>query len=285
MNTRAAPGLLPASFTAPNLMASRFLDADQKCDFLVIANYARALRAVADHPALDGAAKEARLKAVADVFEDAPETVSPASDDAVTAAIALKALLVARGLDERPAWQMLQAAGQDITKTRYPDWSDTLIWCRFWAAPQARLGFGLLGADEDTIQRAERFGIAIQLMTSMENARSHFVWLGRVYLPERWFRDAHTTVEALGDTTSTAALKMVFARGAAQVLDLLKSSGPLCPMMPTRRLRIAIALLEMQSEALAYAYASNDVLMGAPSLSKIRRAMIFVRGFCRGVWC
>ena len=68
MNTRAAPGLLPASFTEPNLMASRFLDADQKCDFLVIANYARALRAVADHPALDASAKEARLKAVADVF-------------------------------------------------------------------------------------------------------------------------------------------------------------------------------------------------------------------------
>ena len=219
--------------------ASRFIPRELADHFRILGDYAGALRAIADHPALDKARKEARLKAVADAIAGAH--VPQDGDEAVRAALTLRHLLESREFDPQPVWRMLQAAAQDISKTTYPDWSDLLTWCRFWAAPMGRTAFLIAGGREDGAEKSESLAIAVELLFLIEQAPAHYRWLGRVYLPSRWFREAGAEQTELGQAQPTPALEQVFARALDEANRLLDASDGLHRHFPNRRLRIAAA--------------------------------------------
>lgn len=239
-----------------------------------LAAYARGLRSIADHPSLDATRKEERLKAVARAFEDGD--AEPQSDPAVGAARALAAQLAAAGMDVQGPWRMLQAAGQDLSKRRYADWSDWLAWCRYWAAPMGRMAVAFIGGDGGAQARAESFAIAIQLLHTAAEARSQYRWLDRIYIPERWFRDAGASPEALGENAPSLALGAVYARIGAQAEELLGSAGYPGAGMAPFRLRWALASLGIEARARA-----RDLGRGRIARSPSGAARL--RGFCQAL--
>ena len=272
MNTSPAPhsGDRPAAVEARNRgdndalplfpAASRFVPGELADNLRILVDYARGLRAIADHPALDKARKEERLKAVADAIEgaDAPRD----GDEAVRAALTLRHLLESRELDLQHAWRMLQAAGQDIRKSAYPDWSDLLTWCRFWAASMGRMAFLLAGGRADGADKYESCAIAVELLFLIEQAPAHYRWLGRVYLPTRWFREAGADPSDLVLPQGTPALGHVFARALDEAGLLLDASGGLHRNFSTRRLRIAAATMHGETRAWAACLARANPLAG-----------------------
>ncbi|MDX1485341.1 MAG: squalene/phytoene synthase family protein [Alphaproteobacteria bacterium] len=243
-------GLFPA--------ARRFLPAERLDDWRIVADYAAALRAVVDHPALEPARKEARLKALADAIEG--EAAGAEGDAALRAALTLRHLLESRGLTLQDPWQMLQAAGQDIRKTSYADWSDLIAWCRYWAAPMGRMGHRLAGGDDGGLVGAESFAMATQLLYLAEQAATHQRWLGRVYFPVRWFQEAGADPSDLMAARATPALRTVFSRLIGEVQQLLAVSAGLYRFLPGVRIRIAAAVAHAEARAWARQLARSDPL-------------------------
>ena len=247
----------------------------------ILGDYAGALRAIADHPALDKARKEARLKAVADAIEgtDAPHD----GDQAVRAALTLRHLLESQEIDPQPAWRMLQAAAQDISKTAYPDWSDLLTWCRFWAAPMGRAGFLLAGGQPDGTDKSESLAIAVELLFLIEQAPAHYRWLGRVYLPDRWFREAGADPSELAQAQPTPALGDVFHRALDETRGLLDASSGLHRYFGARRLRIAAATAHGEARAWAAHLSRMGPLVGGGRPARRARFGILLSGILRGL--
>lgn len=262
-------------------MACRTLPAELADGYRILGDYAGALRTIADHPALDPARKEARLKIMAQAIEGAEGL--DAQDAAVRSALSLRHLLQSHGIDIQDPWQMLQAAGQDIHKTAYPDWSDLLAWSRFWAAPLGRMAFSLAGGSEDGLARAESFAIGVQLLHLVEQAPAQRRWLGRVYLPARWFREAGCDASELAGSAATEGLNRVFARAIDEAGKLLAASEGLHRHLPTRRLRIAAAIAHGEAGSWAGALGRADPLRGAARPDGTARLRVFLAGLLRGL--
>lgn len=217
-STTAASSRAAESWTT--WIAWDLLPRDTRESLVPLFGFLAAVRAVADHPALSAERKEAALAALAAPFSDngvPPEAEGQWSE----AAQALAAQLSARGIESPAPWQILQAAGQDLRKTRYRDWSDLLMWCRFGAAPAAALAFRLTGADVRAAPSAEKLGIALQLIEIARRAASHYAWLGRVYLPERWFAEARCDTGDLGFAQISEPLQTAIGRALDQAEALL----------------------------------------------------------------
>jgi phytoene/squalene synthetase len=260
-------------------VAWRTLPAELADSYRILGDYAGALRAVADHPALDPSRKEARLKTVAQAIEGAEGL--DAQDAAAWSALSLRHLLQSRGLDIQDPWQMLQAAGQDIHKSTYPDWSDLLAWCRFWAAPLGRMAFSLAGGSEQGLAKAESFAIAVEILHLVEQASTQHRWLGRVYLPARWFREAGCDPSELAGASTTEGLNRVFARAIDEAGKLLAASEGLHRHLPTRHLRIAAATAQGEAAAWARALGRTDPLRGVKRPDRTARLMVLLAGILR----
>lgn len=265
--------LFPAAF--------RMLPGELADSYRILGDYAGALRAIADHPALDGARKVGLLKAVAGAIEGAESF--EAKDAAVRAALTLRHLLQSRDLELRDPWRMLQAVGQDLEKTAYPDWSDLLAWCRFWAAPLGRMAFSLAGGSEHGLAKAESFAIAVELLHLVEQAPGQHKWLGRVYLPARWFKEAGSEALELAGASATEGLNRVFARAIGEAGQLLAASGGLYRHLSTRRLRAAMATAQGEANAWARTLARADPLRGARRPAGPARLMASLAGVLRGL--
>jgi phytoene/squalene synthetase len=247
-------------------IAWQFLDEPARADLSVLFRFIAAVRAVADHPALTPERKEAALAALAAPFGAKVEP-APADDAWKAPALALAELLAARGIDSRPAWHILQAAGQDLRKTRYRDWSDLLTWCRFAAAPAGALVVRLLGADEATVKRAESLAIAVQIVEIVNRASSHYRWLGRIYLPQRWFTEARGVPADLGFHRRSPALKAILCRALDQANTLIDDAKGIGAGFTDWRRRAAAAaqILELRVEIRALARAGTQEAPRPPS--------------------
>ena len=178
---------------------------------------------------------------------------------------------------------MLQAAGQDINKTAYSDWSDLLSWCRFWAAPLGRMAFSLAGGHDSGLARAESFALAIELLHLVEQAPAQHRWLGRVYLPARWFREAECEASDLAAAAATPGLKSVFARTLAEAGQLLAASNGLHRHLPTRRLALAAATAQSETRARVRALGRGDPLKGIPGPGGPASVKAALCGILRGL--
>lgn len=247
-----------------------FVPPATRADLEVLFRFHAAVRAVADHPSASAERKEAALAALAAPFSDkaAAETTAPAAE-------ALAGLLAARGIDSRPAWQVLQAAGQDLRKTRYRDWSDLLTWCRFAAAPMGTLAAALGGAPG--AGPAVPLALAMQLIGIVARAARHHRWLGRVYLPERWFSEAGADIGDLEFARISAPLAKVRGRALDQAEALLGDAGAAAAGLGWRQRAVTAALLIELRGAVGRARRAHEQMLEPAAPSPAARRWILCR--------
>lgn len=211
-----------------NWVAWELLPGTAREELSVLFRFVAAVRAVADHPAAGPERKEAALAALAAPFAQGEPPVEVAAPEAR----ALAAVLDQRGIDSHPAWQVLQAAGQDLRKTRYRDWSELLTWCRFAAVPVATLASALLGLSAGEARRFSSLSLALQLLEIVRRSSSQARWLGRIYLPERWFSEVGADISDLEFARISDPLRKVRGRALDQAGVLLEEAAsfgsPVC---------------------------------------------------------
>jgi phytoene/squalene synthetase len=247
----------------------------------ILADYAGELRTIADHPALEPERKQERLAALATAIRG--DSAAGGIDDGLRAAHTLRHLLESRGLDFQDPWQMLQAAELDIAKASYPDWSDLLAWCRYWAAPMGRMAYRFAGGGDSAIGQAESFAIGAEVLFLVEHAPAHHRWLGRVYLPDRWFREAGCDTAALGAAQASTELRQVFVRAVGEARRLIDASAGIEGSLPTRRHRVAAATARAEALAWAGALERGDLLTGVSGPGFVQRLCIGMAGMLGGM--
>ena len=253
-------------------VASYLLAPEQRPFVLAFYAFARAADDVADAPDLSPAEKLRWL----DQMEQAL-----ASGDATTPAGQLGQLMRAAGLDFRHPQHLLQAFRQDVHKTRYRNWSELLLYCRFSAAPVGRFVLDVHGAPQSLWPQADALCMALQIINHVQDCRADFIGLDRIYLPQEWMQTAGATPEMLADAATAPALRQVLDKTLAGGTGLLASSEGLPRRVAGWRLQRELAVIQQNANRLTDRLYRCDPLRGPVRLSRLAQIVILMRAVLR----
>ena len=153
-------------------------------------------------------------------------------------AAATRQVLDRAGVSLDVAAHVLQAAMKTALGIRIQTWSELLLYCRYAAHPKALLLLVLAGeTDERAQQAANALASAGFIVHRVLNFRRDFGALGRLFLPEDWFRQAGVTPEALARAEPSAATRAVLGHALGGVHRMLADARPLARVIRNRGLR------------------------------------------------
>lgn len=232
-------------------VAARFLAPDHRAAVMAFYRAARAADDIADDPALPPDEKIARLDAIA-----------------------------ASNADPHLA-QLLQAFRQDATKTRYRDWSELLLYCRFSAVPVGRFLLDLHGEGRAAQVASDALCSALQVLNHLQDCGEDFRVLDRVYLPMTWMGAEGAQVDDLRAGRTQPALRRVFDRVLDRVDELVVQALPLSRQVADRRLALQAAITAAVAARLARKLRRGDPLAAPVRLSKAGYAIACLAGGLR----
>ncbi|MEX2648979.1 MAG: squalene/phytoene synthase family protein [Alphaproteobacteria bacterium] len=259
-------------------VASWLLPEDVRPHVLRFYAFARAADDIADSPTLDGAAKLAGLAGVGAALDGKPPTNS-----AEDAAAALAADLAVTGVTPLYARQLLQAFTRDARNDPTRTWSDLLNYCRFSAAPVGRFLIDSHGESPDAYPASDALCAALQILNHLQDIKDDYRLRQRVYLPLKWLEAEGCSVEELGASTSSPALRRVIDLTLNGVDGLVTAARPLPRSLARRGFRAEAAVIVVIAEALARLLRRQDPLARRVVLSKAGRVLCALRGVARSV--
>jgi squalene synthase HpnC len=224
--------------------------------------FARAADDIADNPRLTPEEKVARL----DGFEAA--LLGRPTAQPVSKAARMRDSLAASGIDPRHCYDLLQAFKLDATKLRYRDWDDLIGYCLLSAAPVGRFLLDLHGGSRDGYVASDALCMALQVINHLQDCGDDYRQLDRVYLPTTWFDAEGATVDDLGQSASTPALRRVIDRAILATRELMKTARPLPAGLRSRRLAMEAAGIVRIADRLLGRLEAGDPLGPRLVLSK-----------------
>ena len=165
--------------------------------------------------------------------------------------VALRAILAERSLSEQHALDLLEAFRRDCTKTRYADWADLMDYCRYSAAPVGRYVLDVHGEDRASWPANDALCAALQVINHLQDCAKDYRDIDRVYIPADALAAAGIGVEALAESSASAALRSVIRGLAVQTEGLLATSAPFARMIDDTRLALEVAVIQRLAESLA----------------------------------
>jgi len=225
--------------------------------------FARAADDIADNPALAPDEKIQRL----DAFEAGLAIGATAPESAVI----LRDSLVATGVSDRHARNLLAAFRQDAVKQRYANWSELLAYCAVSAHPVGRYLLDLHGEPIATHGPSDALCAALQVLNHLQDCGEDLRELNRVYLPEDWMVEAGIDVTALDAAEASPGLRRVIDRCLAGCDRLLDRSEPLSGIIRARRLAAEVAVIQRLARRLAARLRRQD-----PLASRVRHSRLDV---------
>ncbi len=254
-------------------VGSWLLSATLRPHVAVFYAFARAIDDVADSPALTPEEKIFRLEG----FERA--LLGQGSEDpAYAKGHAMRRTLLQTEVTTRHCQDLIDAFKQDAIKKRYADWDELLDYCMRSAAPVGRFLLDLHGGSHNGYGPADALCNALQVINHLQDCQEDFRVLDRVYLPIAWMETAGTTVEALGETAATPALRQVLDRALDGVEALLDEAAPLPARLRSRRLAMEAGAILKIAWTLAKRLRREDPLAGRVALSKADYVLCCAQG-------
>ena len=164
-------------------------------------------------------------------------------------ALALREVLVERGLPAAHGLDLLTAFKQDATKTRYADWDELIDYCRHSASPVGRFVLDVHGESRELWPANDALCNALQVINHLQDCADDYRELDRIYLPEAGLAAAGG-VAALGAPSASPALRGLIADLARQTQGLLDRSRPFAAGIRDGRLAYEVALIQRLAESL-----------------------------------
>jgi len=196
-------------------------------------------------------------------------------NDASPKAVALRRVLLERGLSDQHALDLLEAFRRDVTKLRYRDWDDLMDYCRYSAMPVGRFVLDVHGESRDTWSANDALCAALQIINHLQDCAKDYRALDRVYIPQAALAEKGLDVTALADAKASPALKSVIAGLAAKNGALLQQSRAFAGLIQGGRLALEVDLIQTLADDLNALLGSRDPLSENVHHSKTRVAALF----------
>lgn len=233
--------------------------------------FAREVDDVADDPALPVEEKRARLERLRGRIE-----ADPGGDPML---VALADARVRYPIPARALHDLIDGGLQDTEQSRYGDFDELAGYCRRVAGAVGVACIAVYGADQP--QRAEKLGIALQLINIIRDVREDWE-LGRVYLPQEELRSFGVTEGDIAAGRVTPAWQALMAYQASRARSRLDDGQTLLGYLDRRSAACVAAFAGLYRATLERIEASGfDVFDGKPRLSAPTKLRIVAGGFLR----
>lgn len=250
-------------------VASFLLSAEHRAPIMAFYRFARAADDIADHETATAGEKLALLGQMrAGLAGESTGTVQ---------ALALRAVMAARGLDPVHAGDLLTAFERDVTINRYADWDSLIDYCRFSAMPVGRYVLDVHGEDRSIWPANDALCAALQIVNHLQDCGKDYRRIDRVYIPADALAEHGASVGDLSADRATPALRATIASLARRTRGLLAQSGPFAAMIHDRKLAAEVAIIERLAESLAVRLEQRDPLSERVHHGKAEAAFIAAR--------
>lgn len=236
--------------------------------------FARAADDIADDPARDADAKTAAL--------EAHDRALAAGADGPAEALALRVVLLERGLTLDHPRHLLQAFLADARGRPCRTWSDLVAYCRFSAAPVGRFLLDLHGEDRALWPASDALCTSLQILNHLQDAADDWRILRRLYVPKAWLEEAGLTERDLLAPILSPPLRAVYDRLLDRVDQLNAQAAPLAALRD-RRLRMEAAGIRAVARRLARKLRRRDPLAARVSLSAVDKVLALAAGLGSGL--
>jgi hydroxysqualene synthase len=237
---------------------------------LAFYNFVRTADDIADHATLPPAEKLLLL----DRLEAGLTGAS--NDDAV--AVRLRAALAERNLSPKHAQDLLAAFRLDVTKLRYRDWDDLIGYCSLSAMPVGRFVCDVHGESRAVWPANDALCAALQIINHLQDCKSDYLNLNRVYVPLDALAASGAGVEALGAPQASPALLDCLHRLAERTERLLAESDVFPVLINDWRLGLEVAVINTLAHRLTRILRTRDPLSERVHLAVPAVAAQTIRG-------
>ena len=180
------------------------------------------------------------------------------SEDAV--AVRLRDALAERNLSPRHAQDLLAAFKLDATKLRYRDWDDLIGYCSLSAMPVGRFVCDVHGESRAVWPANDALCAALQIINHLQDCKSDYLNLDRVYIPLDALAASGSSVEALGEPWASPALLACLHRLAERTEQLLSESDVFPLMINDLRLGLEVSVINTLAHRLTRTLMTRDPL-------------------------
>lgn len=249
-------------------VASFLIARNARAPILTFYRFARFADDIADHAT---ASPSDKLRLLDDMRQSllGKSSASPES-------VALRNVLLERGLSDQHGLDLLEAFRRDVTKLRYRDWDDLMDYCRYSAMPVGRFVLDVHGESRETWPANDALCAALQVINHLQDCAKDYRNLDRVYIPEDALAEQGLDVTALVEPKASPALKSVIAALAARNGALLQQSRVFAGQIGDGRLALEVDLIQTLAQDLNDLLRSRDPLSENVHHSKARMAGLFV---------
>jgi len=241
---------------------------------LAFYNFVRTADDIADHPTLGPQLKLALL----DRLEAG--LTGKGEDDA--AAVRLRRSLAERNLAPRHALDLIAAFKLDVTKLRYRDWDDLIGYCSLSAMPVGRFVCDVHGEDRGVWPANDALCAALQIINHLQDCKSDYLNLDRVYIPLDALAAGGVGVEALGAPRASPALLACLHKLAERTERLLSESDVFAGLINDTRLALEVAVINSLAHRLTRLLMARDPLSERVHLQLPAVAGLTMVGILRG---
>jgi hydroxysqualene synthase len=219
---------------------------------LAFYNFVRTADDIADHAELEPQAKLSLLDRL-----DAGLT-GASGEDAV--AVRLRDALAERNLSPRHAQDLLAAFRLDATKLRYRDWDDLIGYCSLSAMPVGRFVCDVHAESRAVWPANDALCAALQIINHLQDCRSDYLNLDRVYIPLDALAACGVGVEALREPRASSALLGCLHRLAERTERLLSESDIFPLLINDLRLSLEVSVINTLAHRLTRILMTRDPL-------------------------
>jgi squalene synthase HpnC len=219
---------------------------------LAFYNFVRSADDIADHAVLPPQQKLHLLDRLA------AGLIGESDEDAV--AVRLRQHLAARDLSPKHAQDLLAAFRLDVTKLRYRDWDDLIGYCTLSAMPVGRFVCDVHGESRGVWPANDALCAALQIINHLQDCKSDYLNLDRVYVPLDALAACGATVEALAAPRASPALLDCLHKLAVRCAQLLSESDVFPLLLNDRRLALEVSVINTLAHRLTRLLIERDPL-------------------------
>jgi squalene synthase HpnC len=231
-------------------VASMLLKRQHRAPIMAFYRFARAADDIADHETAAPAEKLAQLAAMRAGLDG----------DGATEAMALRAVMAARGLDPVHARDLLTAFERDVTVDRYATWDSLIAYCRYSAMPVGRYVLEVHGEDRATWPANDALCAALQVINHLQDCAKDYRTIGRVYIPADLLAEHGAPIGDLAAERATPALRATIVALAGKTRALLDRSAGFAAQIKDRRLSAEVAIIHRLALSLVARLETRDPL-------------------------